>query len=255
MKYLHNKITEIRRVAPEYALLRFAGEDAVSGAPGQFAMVRGNWGTDPVLPRAFSLVESGDVGAVLVRDVGRGTSLLCHLRPGDDLGVLAPLGNAYALPAAGEKAILVAGGVGVAPLVFLANELKRAGIPTLFLYGARTANDLPLAEEIGELCELRITTEDGAAGQTGLVTAPLAEILREGGNAVVYSCGPHPMLKAVGDLAMRHGAACQVALESPMACGMGTCKGCAIVDSDGNFKYVCTDGPVFEARKIFGGQQ
>jgi len=174
------------------------------------------------------------------------------MKPGDDLFVLGPLGNTWTLPSADRTAVLVAGGVGVAPLVFLARELKRSGIPTRFLFGARTADDLPLREDIEDICTLHVTTEDGSVGHRGLVTDLLDGLLDD--STTVYSCGPHRMLEAVGAIAARRGVPCQVALESPMACGMGTCKGCAVIDPDGNFKYVCTDGPVFEAQRIFGGR-
>jgi dihydroorotate dehydrogenase electron transfer subunit len=252
MQYQSTKISEIRRVAPGYATLAFTGKQPVSGAPGQFVMIRGNWGSDPILPRAFSLVATGASGVVLVRDVGRGTSLLCHMKPGDDLFVLGPLGNMWTSPSADRTAVLVAGGVGVAPLVFLARELKQSGIRTRFLFGARTADDLPLRADIEEMCTLQVTTEDGSVGHRGLVTDLLDGLLDD--STAVYSCGPHRMLEAVGAIAAARGVPCQVALESPMACGMGTCKGCAVIDPDGNFKYVCTDGPVFEAQRIFGGR-
>ena len=97
------------------------------------------------------------------------------------------------------------------------------------------------------------TTEDGSAGEKGLVTAPLERALADGPDAAVFSCGPHPMLEAVTRMAGAAGAPCQVALESPMACGMGTCKGCAVLTPDGDFKYVCSDGPCFEGSAVFGG--
>jgi dihydroorotate dehydrogenase electron transfer subunit len=253
MNYQKTKIVDITVVADGYALLRFKGDSPVAGVPGQFVMIRGAWGVDPILPRAFSIVESGDTGAVLVRNVGKGTDLLCNMNSGDELFVLGPLGNGYTLPSNGETPVLVAGGVGVAPLVFLAQTLKDMNFDVQFLYGARGSADLPLSEQIKLISNLIVTTEDGSAGQKGLVTPALEQTLQSFGSSIVYSCGPHPMLKAVGQVAQKYNAECQVALESPMACGMGTCKGCAVVDAEGNFKYVCTDGPVFQAQNIFGG--
>jgi dihydroorotate dehydrogenase electron transfer subunit len=216
-------------------------------------MIRGAWGVNPILPRAFSLVESGKGGAVLVMDVGVGTNLLCNMKVGDPLTVLGPLGNRYTGPTEGRRPILVAGGVGVAPLVFWANRLAAAGQQPIFVYGARTAGDLPLSEEIAKSARLLITTEDGSVGEKGLVTAPLTRLLADGGQYQVYSCGPDRMLEAVFGAAQAHESPCQVALESPMACGLGTCKGCAVVGADGSFKYVCSDGPVFEGATIYGG--
>ncbi len=257
MKYQKTKIIKISSVAEGYALLQFKGAFPISGEAGQFVMIRGSWGTDPVLPRAFSLVESGEYGSVLVRDVGKGTSLLCNMKEGDDLFVLGALGIPFTLPRKGEVSVLVAGGVGVAPLILLADTLKKVDDPPFFVYGARAKDDLVLLDKIESLSNLTVATEDGSAGSKGLVTLVLEEILDKiygaGKEAVVYSCGPHPMLNAVGKLAGTYNAVCEVALESPMACGMGTCKGCAIEDSSGNYRYVCTDGPVFEAKDVFGG--
>lgn len=250
-KYLKTIIQQVETVAPGYSLLTFSTDVVLEGTPGQFVMIRGNWGANPVLPRAFSIVKAGHTGQVLVRDVGPGTSLLCNMNLGDDLYVFGPLGNGYIYPE-GQTAVMVAGGVGVAPLVFLTEELVAKGVPVTFLYGARTEHDLPLRERIEKIAKLIITTEDGSVGHKGLVTEPLGDML-EDKSTKVYSCGPNPMLEAVGKVAMSAGVECQVALESPMACGMGTCKGCAVVKPDGTFSYVCTDGPVFVAANIYGG--
>ena len=247
------RIVEVERPAEGYALLRFEGDGPVSGDPGQFVMIRGQWRTDPILPRAFSLVEAGQMGAVLVREVGPGTELLCAMGVGDRLSVLGPLGNNYRWPGDGRRPVLVAGGVGVAPLIFLAERMAAEGLDPLFLYGARGADDLPLRKRISRACSLEITTEDGSVGEKGLITAPLERALADDPHCAIYSCGPHPMLEAVSKAAQNVGAPCQVALESPMACGMGTCKGCAVVAADGSFRYVCSDGPCFEAASIFKG--
>jgi dihydroorotate dehydrogenase electron transfer subunit len=252
MKYLRTRITEILYPARDHALLRFAGDEAIPATPGEFVMVRGDWGCHPVLPRAFSLVESGEVGAILVKAVGPGTELLAAMNVGDELVVFGPLGNGYTVELAGRVPVLVAGGVGVAPLLFLAQRLAEAGQRSTFLYGARTEHDLPLAEDIAGVAELQVTTEDGSVGEQGLITQPLQRLLQENANAVVYSCGPDGMLEAVSRVAMAQGVECQVALEAPMACGMGTCKGCAVMTSSGSYKYVCYDGPVFAAPEIYG---
>lgn len=252
MKYLHTRITEVLYPAKDHALLRFAAEEPIPAVPGEFVMVRGNWGCHPVLPRAFSLVECGEFGSILVKPVGDGTRLLAEMRSGDELVVFGPLGQGYQVNDDQRRPVLVAGGVGVAPLLFLARELSAGGVRPLFLYGARTEDDLPLADEIAEVAELLVTTENGVVGEQGLVTAPLQRMLAEQPQSIVYSCGPDGMLHAVADVAAAAGAPCQVALEAPMACGMGTCKGCAVMTTDGSYKYVCYDGPVFEADSIFG---
>lgn len=252
-KYLQTKIISAQEVAPGYTLLQFESEVALLGEPGQFVMVRGKWGTNPVLPRAFSIVKAGNQGEILVRDVGPGTSLLCRLKPGDDLAVLGPLGKGYS-PLQKKTAVMVAGGVGVAPLVYLTEQLHAQGVQVVFLYGARTRDDLPLASRIEKIAKLIVTTEDGSVGQKGRVTTPLEEVFKDS-DIQVFSCGPNPMLEAVGKLAIQSGVTCEVAMESPMACGMGTCKGCAVVLPNGGFRYVCTDGPVFNAVTLYGGVQ
>ncbi len=251
MKYLRTRITEVHYPAKDHALLRFAADEDIAGIPGEFVMIRGDWGVHPVLPRAFSLVESGAGGAVLVKAVGEGTDRLAAMEVGDELMVFGPLGNGYQVDNA-RKPVLVAGGVGVAPLLFLAQQLAEQGIRPTFLYGARTEDDLPLADDIAQVADLVITTENGSVGEKGLITAPLKRILAEDNNAIIYSCGPDGMLHAVANEAAAAQVPCQVALEAPMACGMGTCKGCAVMSTDGSYKYVCYDGPVFEASTIFG---
>jgi dihydroorotate dehydrogenase electron transfer subunit len=253
MQYLETRIVSREEPAPGYALLAFTGDGPIAGEPGQFVMVRGDWGAHPTLGRAFSLVESGERGAILIRVVGEGTRLLAALDPGDRLFVLGPAGHGFDLPSAGERPVLVAGGVGVAPLIFLAERAAARGVRPRFLYGARTSADLPLADRVAAAADLAVTTEDGSAGERGLVTSPLARLLEAGEGGPICSCGPEAMLEAVAKLAVEHGVPCQVALESPMACGMGTCKGCAVLAADREYRYVCSDGPVFEASQIWDG--
>jgi dihydroorotate dehydrogenase electron transfer subunit len=191
----------------------------------------------------------------LVKAVGEGTDRLAAMTVGDELVVFGPLGNGYDIDTSDRRPLLVAGGVGVAPLLFLAQKMAADGLRPVFLYGARTEDDLPLTEQIAECAELIITTENGVVGEKGLITAPLQRLLAEDANAIIYTCGPDGMLHAVANVAAAAGVPCQVALEAPMACGMGTCKGCAVMGTDGNYKYVCYDGPVFEAASIYEAPQ
>ncbi len=252
MKYLRTRISEVLYPAPDHALLRFTTDQPIAGIPGEFVMIRGDWGVHPVLPRAFSLVESGAVGSVLVKATGSGSDLLAGMEEGDELTVFGPLGKGYEI-VPDKTPVLVAGGVGVAPLLFLAQELAAAGRKPIFLYGARTENDLPLSDDIAAVTELIVTTENGSVGEQGLITQPLARVLAEHPDSQVYTCGPDAMLAAVAKVAAAAKVPCQVALEAPMACGMGTCKGCAVMTPDGSYRYVCIDGPVFAAQDIYGG--
>ena len=251
MKYLRTTITEVQYPAKDHALLRFAADEEIPGEAGEFVMIRGDWGIHPVLPRAFSLVESGATGSVLVKAVGEGTERLAAMEAGDELVVFGPLGNGYDIDDSDRTPLLVAGGVGVAPLLFLAEQLAASGVRPTFLYGAGSEDDLPLTDQIAAVAELIITTENGAVGERGLITAPLQRLLEADNNAIIYTCGPDGMLHAVANVAAAAGVPCQVALEAPMVCGMGTCKGCAVMSTDGIYKYVCYDGPVFDAATIF----
>jgi dihydroorotate dehydrogenase electron transfer subunit len=254
MDYLETRVTAVEHPAARHVLIRFAGPRPIAGEPGQFVMVRGAWGAHPVLARAFSLVEAGDEGAILVRVVGEGTALLGEIRPGDALAMLGPQGRGFSAPERGRETVLVAGGVGVAPLIFLAERMASTGLRPTFLYGARSEADLPLVDRIRSSVDLTLTTEDGSTGERGLVTGPLERILADEQGVQIFSCGPEPMLEAVARLAVAAGAPCEVALESPMACGMGTCKGCAVLAADREYRYVCSDGPVFESSEIYGGR-
>ena len=271
MKDLRARITEVDYPAPGHALLRFAAAEPIAGAPGEFVMLRGDWGVHPALPRAFSLVESGAAGAVLVKAIGPGTERLAAMAAGDALAVLGPLGRGFQIKEGAPKALLVAGGVGVAPLLFLARELRaadkgksqgrggRKGAPCRFLYGGRGKDDLPLAADIAAVADLETSTEDGSVGERGRVTDLLERILRADPEWTIYTCGPEPMLRAVAAMAFRYRAPCQAALEAPMACGLGTCKGCAVPvagartadDEEIAYRYVCCDGPVFDAAEVF----
>jgi dihydroorotate dehydrogenase electron transfer subunit len=253
MNYIDAKVKEVEYPSVGYALIRFGGDVPIKGMPGQFVMVRGDWDTDPILPRAFSVVEVGMDAAILVRDVGKGTKKLARIRRGDPLAVLGPLGQGFSHLNAASRPILVAGGVGVAPLIFLAEYFHSRSIEVTFLYGAKTGEDLLFVDRIKKAANLIITTEDGSFGETGMITEPLEHIFCAEGNFQVFSCGPDPMLRQVYKSSSRRGISCQVALESPMACGMGTCKGCAVEASDGNYVYVCCDGPVFDSNRIYGG--
>ena len=139
MKYLHTRIAEVEYPARDHAILRFAGDEEIPARPGEFVMVRGDWGVHPVLPRAFSLVEAGAVGSILVKAIGEGTERLAAMTEGDELVVFGPLGHGYTFYGSGPRPVLVAGGVGVAPLLFLtcnceskpSDTLSRSTLPQL----------------------------------------------------------------------------------------------------------------------------
>jgi dihydroorotate dehydrogenase electron transfer subunit len=227
--------------------------------PGQFVMLRGEWGRDLLNGRAFSVLEPIDDRrfSVLLKVFGRGTALMHAMNPGDHLVVTGPLGRGFPAPS-GRKQLLVAGGVGLPPLHLharVAAAAKRSHELEMF-YGGRTADDLVLTESLEAWgIPTVLATEDGSRGERGRVTAPLLARLdraaREGEAVELLACGPTPMLKAVREIGLSRGVPTHLCLEEMMACGFGVCLGCAVpVHGPKPYAYCCTDGPVFEAREV-----
>ena len=230
--------------------------------PGQFVMLRVFDGTDPLLRRPFSIhmpIESGGrvTGIeILYKVVGKGTRLLSESKAGDRLDLLGPLGSAF-LPAENARRIfIVAGGIGIAPMVFLAAHLLKSGISpsdvTVFA-GGRTKDDLLCLGDFERLgIAVRTSTDDGSCGDHCLVTLPVERAIDERQPDVIYACGPLEMLKCVAGIAESRGIECQVSVETRMACGMGACLGCAVPvrDPAGGYLHACLDGPVFDVRSI-----
>lgn len=238
----------------EYFRLRLRPARPFPAVPGQFAMVKVGEGIEPLLRRPFSLHRVAPSGAgefeILFRVVGGGTRRLAAVHVGERLDVLAPLGRGFRLQ--GERPLLVGGGVGVAPLLFLAETLLAGGVTPKLLLGGRSDRDLLCHDDFGCLAvPYALATEDGSAGEAGLVTRLLERELRDGApGAAVYACGPTPMLGAVAALCARHGVPCQVSLEAHMACGMGACLGCVVPGSRETYVRVCKEGPVFDAGEL-----
>lgn len=254
-------IESIKSIAPDVYLLRFSsGLMASQAQPGQFIMVRPNKFAEPLLPRPFSIHQvQGNQIELFFKVVGQGTRQLAELKKGDLLEVKGPLGQGFVLDKEQEP-ILVAGGMGVAPLLFLAETWK--GIqkkspkkfPKLFI-GARTRKELLCLKEFERAgVEVLAATEDGSLGEKGLVSGLLnKKIKRPSSRQILFVCGPNPMLKAVGSWAIRKGVSCQLSLEARMACGLGACLGCVVArkrESGYSYVNVCQEGPVFEAREL-----
>jgi len=249
------------KIAERYFRIGFECRDiARESRPGQFLMVRllkPSW--EFLLSRPFSLcmVDGGRI-ELLFEVVGKGTRSLCQAEEGAVLEIIGPLGNGFDLEAASTP-ILVGGGMGIAPLPFLASEAARKRSPAdiTVLLGARTAAALCLREVFAGLgANVLIATDDGTEGHKGPVTELLEDELRsrKSDRPTLYACGPRAMLKAVADLAREHALPCQLSVEERMACGVGACMGCACKTRDEggsyHFKQVCVDGPVFDAREI-----
>jgi dihydroorotate dehydrogenase electron transfer subunit len=237
-----------------YHVLTFDAETPLPARAGQFAMVRSaTWGEAPLLPRPMSLLTTGQRPSILIKVIGEGTRRMAHASSGEPFHLLAPLGKPWTPPPADRRPILVAGGVGVAPLVFFARELARgpAQARALALYGGRSDHDLPLAVELAEVAEVKLATEDGSRGTRGRVTALLeAELASATTPVVVYTCGPDAMMAAVARICEAANVPCEVSLETPMACGYGVCLGCPVRKRGGGFLYACTEGPCVDAARI-----
>jgi dihydroorotate dehydrogenase electron transfer subunit len=236
-----------------YFVLRFEVAEPIDAPAGTFAMVRSeSWGIAPLLPRPMSMLTDGGEPSILIKVIGEGTRRMAAAAIGERFTLHAPLGRPWSLPEPDQKPLLVAGGVGVAPLLYLARTLAARGVAVTTLYGGRTERDLPLSEALAETGRLAVTTEDGSRGTQGRVTVLLEKELAErGGDGTrVYCCGPHPMMAAVAAMAARAGAACDASLEAPMGCGYGVCLGCPVARVDGSYLYTCVDGPCVDARIV-----
>lgn len=228
--------------------------------PGHFVHIKVSSDNYPLLRRAFSihgLNASKDSFEILFRVIGKGTEILSGVSPGDKLDLLGPIGNSFSLPKKGQQIMLVAGGMGIAPLWFLFNHLiKRYPKDDLtFFVGAKNREELLYIEKLEKAgANLIVATDEGSSGRKGLVTEVFAqEIKKRGGDyrrLCVYSCGPQMMLKRMSQLAKKLDFLCQISLETHMACGVGACWGCVVRLRDGTYKRACVDGPVFDAREV-----
>ena len=231
-----------------------APEVAPRVQPGQFAHVRILPLRDALLRRPFSIFQvKDDTLSILYKAVGKGTDVLSRMRPGDELGVIGPLGHGFALPASGaETPLLVAGGYGMAAMYLLAERSPQRGI--VFVGGRRRVDILCEAEFRALGWEVRATTEDGSHGERGMVTQPLiAELQRGAAGYKLFACGPTPMLKAVGKIAADFGLPAELSMDEHMCCGVGVCLACVtpVRTGDGwEYQRACTEGPVFDARLI-----
>ena len=244
-------IKEVQHVNANCVLLVMRSETPLPATfPGQFAELRVDNTPSVVLRRPISVhsfdAEKNEIG-FLVQVVGDGTRWLASLKAGDKVNTLMPLGNGFTMPAeAGGRYLLVGGGVGSAPLYYLAEQLKKNGNDFVILIGARSEKDLYRRDAYEALGQVEYTTEDGSLGEKGYVTnhSILAEKFDR-----IYTCGPKPMMLAVAKYARENGIACEVSLENKMACGLGACL-CCVEDTKEGHKCVCTDGPVFSIDEL-----
>lgn len=244
-------IKEVQHVNANCVLLVMCSETPLPETlPGQFAELRVDNTPSVVLRRPISVhsfdAEKNEIG-FLVQVVGDGTRWLASLKVGDKVNTLMPLGNGFTMPAeGGGRYLLVGGGVGSAPLYYLAEQLRKNGNDFVILIGARAAKDLYRRDAYEALGRVEYTTEDGSLGEKGYVTNH--SVLAEKFDGI-FTCGPKPMMLAVAKYARENSIACEVSLENKMACGLGACL-CCVEDTKEGHKCVCTDGPVFSIDEL-----
>ncbi len=223
--------------------------------PGQFLELQVPQLGERILRRPFSIYKAGGEGvSILYKAVGRGTEAMRHLKEGDEVDIIGPLGNGYPEADKTKQPVLVAGGYGNAALYILAERLETKGIA---FFGGRTAEDILLVKEFEKLgWDVRPTTDDGSLGTQGLVTAAFDPWMAEqdADSFELFVCGPNPMLKAMGDRAIENNFTAWLSLDKNMACGVGACLTCVIKrkteDGDWEWARCCKDGPIFESREI-----
>jgi dihydroorotate dehydrogenase electron transfer subunit len=215
---------------------------ASGGDPGQFYLLR-SWDRDPLLSRPISIHDVGPGTVSFLYQVrGRGTELLTHLKPGDDLTITGPLGNGFRTEDLYGRVAVVTGGIGIAPVLYLVRSLRGRQVTVIAGFRHETYAISQL-----QLCGAGVTvaTEDGCEGSRGFCT----DLLNPARYDAVLACGPIPMMARVARMCADAGVPCQVSLEAHMACGVGACLVCACATVSGN-KRVCADGPVFDAREV-----
>jgi dihydroorotate dehydrogenase electron transfer subunit len=256
-----------QRLTPElYHMGLECPEIAAQIQPGQFLMIRVQDSLDPLLRRPFAVhrLYQDDPFAsfeILYRVVGRGTRLLSELKPASSLSVLGPLGRGFQFPRRDGLILMVAGGIGIAPLPYLAETLVRSEFqgPYVLWFGGKTTADLVCVNHFRELgFDVELTSEDGSAGKKGQVTEHLENWLQQLPDlpTVIYSCGPYPMQRLVAEMAGRLHIPSQFSMEALMACGVGACLSCSLRchaaerEIDPYYASVCLDGPVFSGEDI-----
>lgn len=245
-------VLENKKIGEDYILLTLKHPNCLPEInAGQFVEVQIPDSAKSFLRRPISIHDVNyeqNTISLLIRVVGNGTQLLSTLLCKEIVNLVYPLGNGFSIEKAGSRPLLVAGGVGVAPMLYLAKKLKQYGVTPEFLFGARTSKDLLLLDTFRSEGVVNITTEDGSAGEKGFVTNhSLFENLKNYSSVMV--CGPTPMMKAVGVAATKASIRCEVSLENKMACGIGVCL-CCVTDTKEGHKCVCSEGPVFEINDL-----
>ncbi len=247
------KIVSNKRLCSRFMDLRIEAVPILKHVvPGQFVNIRVSENITPFFRRPFSVARVGGRHLEIIYEVlGKGTELLSEKKKGDDLDILGPLGNGFNMPPKGTKqVVMIAGGVGIAPFLFLSDVLADNGFELILLYGARNKDYVfDMSFFISNGVQIFVATDDGSVGEKGRVRVlfPKIEI---SSSTFIYTCGPRPMMASVQDFARRYGLRGQASCEETMACGVGACMGCVTKTTDG-YRRVCLEGPVFDLDKLF----
>jgi dihydroorotate dehydrogenase electron transfer subunit len=247
------KVISNEKLCPQFWRLAFDAPDlAKEVKPGQFVHIRtSEQGLEPFFRRPFSVYRASRYVEIFYEAVGPGTELLSQKKKGDLLDVLGPLGTPFVAPPAGTKqVVMIAGGIGVAPMLMLSDAFKNKKYNLVLLYGGRTRGHVyPLQEFKDNGVKVHIATDDGSVGFKGRVSGLFDKINLDPKSTFIYTCGPNPMMKAVQDFAGKNNLSGQAACEEIMACALGACLGCSIQTTNG-FKTVCYDGPAFNLNEV-----
>jgi len=253
-KYLADLVVcSNEKLHPNYSLLKLTQNDPLPDMlPGQFAEIKVENSPTTFLRRPISINyvdrEKNELW-LLIQVVGDGTRKLAELKEGDIVNLMYPLGNSFSIPNANidKKLLLIGGGVGTAPMLFLGSKLKTLGYNPIFLLGARTSDDLLQLDMFRQFGTVYTTTEDGSQGEKGYVTNH--SILKNQHFDMIYTCGPKPMMMAVASYAKQAGISCEVSLENTMACGIGACL-CCVENTIHGHICVCTEGPIVNIQML-----
>jgi len=247
-------VVDNREIAKNiYRAVVSATDIATQCLPGQFVNIYFS-DSIKIFPRPFSIAGVYDSSILLIyKIIGSQTKVMSHWKPGDSVKILGPLGNGFSYSNQGNRPVLMAGGVGAAPLMFLRDRLYRQGIKPTFLIGARTKSQLPILTD--SKSELIFATDDGSIGSNGFITDNLTEYIKNHDNPVtVFVCGPDSMMKTLKSMQFSDNVSVYVSLEKTMACGLGLCQGCIVKNSSANsqkrYSLVCKDGPVFNLNDV-----
>ena len=258
------RVDAIDEVAQDIYRMRIASDDQLGLLAGQFVNIKVPGDDSHILRLPLSFADATDHTTDLVfAVVGEGTKRLSEMRVGESSQMTCPLGNGWKLPEKAGRVLVVAGGIGLPPIVAAARMCAQAGIGFDAIVGAQTADKHvgyleeelsgPIAGLLGAgvaAPKVILTTDDGTLGIKGFVTQAMADLIADTAYTTVFACGPNPMLKAVAELAAKRNIECQVSLERMMGCGFGACSCCNVELKAGGYGLCCTDGPVFDAEEV-----